>query len=70
MKQAFIVGIVSRTRVVVNVTEGMTQEEIEEIAIHQAVKKISADAPGYIDADNCIEVEPDEECPAGTFDGD
>lgn len=67
MKQAYIVGIVSRTRVIVNVTDGMTQEEIEEIAVRQAVKKITADAPGYIDADNCIEVDPDEECPAGTF---
>lgn len=70
MKQAYIVGIVSRTRVVVNVTEGMTQEEINEIAVKQAVKNILGDPIGYIDADNCIEVDPDEECPAGTFDED
>ena len=70
MKQAYIVGIVSRTRVVVNVTDGMTQEEINEIAVQQAVKHILSDPIGYIDADNCIEVDPDEECPAGTFDED
>ena len=70
MKEAYIVGIVSRTRVVVNVTEGMTQDEINEIAINQAVKKILSDPAGYLDADNCIEVDPDEECPAGTFQAD
>lgn len=70
MKEAHIVSIVCRTRVVVNVTEGMTQEEIDRIAIEQAVKHILSNPVGYVDADNCIEIEPDEECPAGTYDDD
>jgi hypothetical protein len=70
MKQAYIVGIVARTRVIVNITDGMTQDEINDIAIRQAVKRILSDAPGYIDGDNCIEIDPDEECPAGTFESD
>ena len=70
MKQAYIVGIVSRTRVVVDLPEGTDQEKINEAAIAIAVQHILSDPVGYIDADNCIEVDPDEECPAGTFKGD
>ena len=64
IKEAYIVTIECRSRVVVKVPAGTTQEEINRIAIQQAVAKMRLDAPGYIDADNCIEVEPDEECPA------
>lgn len=70
MKQAFIVGIITRTRVVVDLPENTTQEEIDSVAIPKAIQNILGDPTGYIDGDNCVELEPDEECPAGTFDED
>ena len=70
MKEAYIVSVECRTRVVVNTTEGMTQEEINYIALEQAIKKLRSDPQGYIDGENCTEIIPDEECPAGTFDED
>ncbi len=70
MKEAYIVTVECRTRVVVNTTEGMTQEEIDNIALELAIKKLRSDPQGYIDGDNCVEIIPDEECPAGTFKGD
>ena len=70
VKEAYIVAIECRTRVVVEFPKGTSQEEINRLAIEKAIKKISLDCSGYLDADNCTEVEPDKECPAGEFPGD
>ena len=70
VKEAYIVTIECRSRVVVEVPRGTSQEEIDKLAIEKAIAKIIRDSPGYLDADNCTEVEPDEECPAGTYDDD
>ena len=70
MKQAYIVGIVSRTRVVVDLPDTATQEEINNAAVAIAVQHILSAPVGYIDGDNCIEFDPDVECPAGTFEDD
>lgn len=70
VKEAYIVTIECRSRVVVEVPKGTPQEEIDKLAIEKAIAKITKDSPGYLDADNCTEVEPDEECPAGTYSDD
>lgn len=69
MKKAFLVDFNVRTRVVVDL-DGKTEEEVDEAAIAAARQNILSDAENYIIGDNCTEIEPDEECPFGTFDWD
>lgn len=70
MKKAYLVTIEVRTRVVVDVTNLNTPEEIEDVAITQAVGKILRNPDGYLLNENCTEVAEDNECPVGTFDDD
>ena len=70
MKKAYLVTIEACTRVVVDVKEGMSEDEIQEIAISQATGKILSNPDGYILDENCSNVIVDDECPAGTFSDD
>ena len=58
MKEKYIVTIRCRAEVDVNTIEGMTQEEIDRIAIGLALAELDFDSPCYLDADNYIDVEP------------
>ena len=69
---AFLVTSTPRTRVVVDVPAGCTLDDdtVWRKAVEAALKKIREDVEGYLCPDNIAEVEPDMECPAGTFSGD
>lgn len=69
-KKAYLVTFEVCTRVVVDVTNLKTLDQVEDTAITQAVGKILRNPGGYIINENCGVVVPDYECPAGTFDDD
>lgn len=62
MKKAFLVEISPMTRVVVDI-DGKTNDEIIELAIEQAIKKIVENASQYIIQENFSLVQADTECP-------
>lgn len=60
METTYIVTIECRKRVTVKVPDGTPQEQVNELAVKEAVKDIVSRGTGYFDADNYTEVEPDE----------
>lgn len=63
MKKAFLVDYSIRARVILDVSDDMTQEEIDRMAHEQAQEEINHEPRQYICIDNLMEVFEDTECP-------
>lgn len=62
MKKAFLVDISICTRVVVE-TDGLTDEQIKDVAATTGLEKVKNDPYGYIAEDNISEVNEDTVMP-------
>lgn len=76
MKKAFLVSFDVMTRVVIDVPEGASVEDIEnddklfDQLVSQARDHVLEDPFNYLCGDNLSETQEDEECPYGTFVGE